>query len=223
MGDIFMVKLMLALDVMDKKGVLNIAKETSEYVDAIKIGYPLVLATGLDIVKEIKELTGKEVICDFKVADIPPTNEKIAELTLRYADGIICHGFVGAESVEAIQKVAEKFKETGSSKKVIVVTEMSHPGAVQFIQPIANELARMAKELKVDGIVAPSTRPERLKEIKNLVGDIPIISPGVGAQGGSPEEVIKILDDDDYIIVGRSIYQSENPKKSACDYKKLLE
>ena len=212
-----MVKLMLALDVMDKDEALKIARETSEYVDAIKIGYPLVLATNLKIVKEIKELSNKEVICDFKVADIPSTNEKIAKLTLQYADGIICHGFVGEDSIRAIQNIAKK-----NNKKVIMVTEMSHPGAVMFMQPIANELAKLAKELGVDGIVAPSTRPERLKEIKEIVGEIPIISPGIGAQGGDLEKVLEILSDDDYIIVGRSIYNSENPKESAKMYKEKL-
>ncbi len=210
---------MFALDVIDKNKALKIAEDVSEYVDAIKIGYPLVLSTGLDIVKEIKNRTNKEVVCDFKVADIPSTNEKIANLTLNYADAIICHGFVGRDSVRSIQKVA---KSKNNSKKVIMVTEMSHPGAVEYMQPIADKLAEMAKELNMDGIVAPSTRPERLKYIKEIVGKIPIISPGVGAQGGDLNKVLEILEDDDYIIVGRSIYESENPKESACYYKKVL-
>ena len=218
-----MVKLMLALDVMDKKEALKIADETSDYVDAIKIGYPLVLAVGLDIVKEIKDKTKKEVICDFKVADIPSTNEKIANLTLKYADGIICHGFVGRDSVKAIQKIAKQYElETGNKKKVIMVTEMSHPGAVEFMQPIADELAEVAKELNVSGIVAPSTRPERLNEIKNIVGDIPIISPGIGAQGGDLDSVLNILGKNDYVIVGRAIYENENQKESAHKYSILF-
>ena len=216
MGD-KLTKLMLALDVMDRNEALKIAEDTSEYIDAIKIGYPLVLATGLGIVKEIKDKTKKEVVCDFKVADIPSTNEKIANLTLNYADAIICHGFVGRDSVKSIQDVAKT-----KSKKVIMVTEMSHPGAVEYMQPVADKLAEMAKELNVDGIVAPSTRPERLKYIKEIVGEIPIISPGVGAQGGDLDKVLEILGENDYIIVGRSIYESENPKESACNYKKLL-
>lgn len=210
---------MFALDVIDKNKALKIAENVSEYVDAIKIGYPLVLSTGLNIVKEIKNRTNKEVVCDFKVADIPSTNEKIANLTLNYADAIICHGFVGRDSVRSIQKVA---KSKNNSKKVIMVTEMSHPGAVEYMQPISDKLAEMAKELNIDGIVAPSTRPERLKYIKEIVGEIPIISPGVGAQGGDLNKVLEILEDDDYIIVGRSIYESENPKESAYYYKKIL-
>ena len=216
------MKLMLALDVMNKNEALRIAEETKDFVDTIKIGYPLVLSTSMDIVKEIKDKTNKEVVCDFKVADIPATNEKIAKITLKYADAIICQGFVGRDSIMAIQKVAEEYGSKGAPKKVIMVTEMSHPSAVEFLQPVADDLAKMAKELSVDGVVAPSTRPERLKEIKEIVGDIPIISPGVGAQGGDLDKVLEILGDNDYIIVGRAIYEHNNPKESAKHYKKLI-
>ncbi|ABR55368.1 orotidine 5'-phosphate decarboxylase [Methanococcus vannielii SB] len=205
---------MLALDVLDEKNALKIAEETCEYIDSIKIGYPLVLGTDLKIIEKIKNLTGKEVICDFKVADIPSTNEKIAELTLNYADGIICQGFVGKDSVSAILNIARK-----KNKKVIVVTEMSHPGATEYLKNVANDMADMAKNLKVDGIVAPSTRVERLKELKKIVGDLFIISPGVGAQGGDLKEVLNVLDENDYVIIGRAIYESENPKESAKNYK----
>ncbi|MCS3901270.1 orotidine-5'-phosphate decarboxylase [Methanococcus voltae] len=217
-----MPKLMLALDVLDESEAIKISEETSEYVDCIKIGYPLVLATDLGIIKRIKEKTNKEVICDFKVADIPATNEKIARLTLNYADGIICQGFVGLDSVKAIINVAEEYKQVGNSKKVIMVTEMSHEGAKSFMQPIANEIAKMAGKLNVDGIVAPSTRPTRLKELKEIANNAFVISPGVGAQGGDLQEVLKVLDENDYVIVGRAIYLNENPKESAKKYKELL-
>ncbi|ADG13498.1 orotidine 5'-phosphate decarboxylase [Methanocaldococcus infernus ME] len=210
-----MVKLMLALD-LDKERALKVAEEVKDYVDAIKVGYPLVLSSSLEIVKEIKDICEKEVILDFKVADIPATNEKIAKLSLRYGDGIIVHGFVGEDSVKAVRDVAKPL-----NKKTILVTEMSHPGALRFIQPIANELAIMAKKLELDGIVAPSTRPERLRELKHL-SNLPVLTPGVGAQGGRLEEIIKILDENDYIIIGRAIYNSEDPKKMAKYYKEKI-
>jgi len=137
-----MVKLMLALDVTDEKRAIEIAREVSPYIDAVKVGYPLVLSSHLGIVGEIKDVTGKEVICDFKLADIPSTNEKIASLALRYGDGIICHGFLGEDSVRAVQEVARRYSEY---KKVIMVTEMSHRGALQFLQPVADKLAKMAR------------------------------------------------------------------------------
>jgi orotidine-5'-phosphate decarboxylase len=46
-----------------------------------------------------------------------------------------------------------------------------------------------------------------------LVGNLNILSPGVGAQGGSASAAIKA--GADYIIVGRSIYNAENPEAAA--------
>jgi len=213
---------MLALDVTDEERAMEISREVSHYVDAIKIGYPLVLSSHLSIVERIKKITKKEVICDFKLADIPSTNEKIASLTLKYGDGIICHGFLGEDSVRAVQGVARRYSEGGSYKKVVMVTEMSHRGALQFLQPVGDKLARMAKRLKVDAVVAPATRPERLKTIKDIVGDIAVMSPGIGAQGGDLNKVLDILTEDDYIIVGRDIYESENPANRAEYYYNIL-
>ena len=70
-------------------------------------------------------------------------------------------------------------------------------------------LASLALECKASGVVAPATRPERLRKIRDVVGDLTIISPGVGAQGGSAADTIKA--GADYVIVGRSIYDSKNP------------
>ena len=214
---------MLALDVLNEKRAFDIINNTNDYVDAIKIGYPLILSSKLNIIKKIKDISKKEVICDFKLADIPSTNEKIASLALKYGDGIICHGFVGEDSIRAIQRVAKNLEtETGHNKKVIMVVEMSHHGALRFMTSISDELAEMAKKLNVDAIVAPSTRPKRLQYIKNIVENIPIISPGIGAQGGNIDEVLRILGERDYIIVGRGIYESKNPREEAHKYYKLF-
>ena len=46
--------LILALDVTDKDKAIEICKEVSPYINTIKIGYPLTLAEGLEIIKIIK-------------------------------------------------------------------------------------------------------------------------------------------------------------------------
>ena len=196
-------QLILALDVMDRNTAIRISKETAQYVDAIKIGYPLVLGAGLEIINDICEFA--PVIADFKVADIPNTNRLICSQTFDAgASGVIVHGFTGRDSVSECVRTAKDF-----NGDIFVVTEMSHPGAVEFMQPNALELASLAVECKATGVVAPATRPERVKQIRDVVGDLTIISPGVGAQGGSAADAIKA--GADYVIVGRSIYGSKIP------------
>lgn len=200
--------IILAMDLMDLKEAERVCEDIRNYIDTIKIGYPLTLAEGLETLSFFKDNFGYKVICDYKVADIPATNEKIANLTFDAgADAIICHGFVGPDSVEACKKSAEEH-----GKEVFLLTEMSHPGAIKFLQEDADEIAKMGVEMRITNYVAPSTRLDRLSEIRDIVGkDSFIISPGVGTQGGDPK---KTLEFSDALIIGRSIYNAENPKES---------
>jgi orotidine-5'-phosphate decarboxylase len=196
--------LVLALDVTERDKAMHLAEEVSEFVDAIKVNYPLALSCGMGTVSDIAEI--QDVICDFKVADIPNTNRLIVEQVFAHgASGVIVQGFVGEDSVRACVEAA-----TGD---VFVVTEMSHPGGQVYTAPIADKLARMAVDVGASGIIAPATRPERVGALREIVGDLLIVTPGVGAQGGSAAASIEA--GADYIIVGRSIYNSPDPKESA--------
>jgi orotidine-5'-phosphate decarboxylase len=200
-------QLILALDVTDRKNAVRISKETADHVDAIKIGYPLVLGAGLGIINDICKFA--PVIADFKVADIPNTDGLICSQTFEAgASAVIVHGFPGRDSVSECVKIAKVYHGD-----IFVVTEMSHPGAVEFMQPKALELASIAVECKASGVVAPATRPERVRQIRGVVGNLTIISPGVGAQGGSAADAIYA--GADHVIVGRSIYGSKTPAVEA--------
>lgn len=203
--------IILALDVMDMDEAINICDKVSSEIDTIKIGYPLTLAVGIDCINKLKDQFDFKVICDYKVADIDATNDKIADITYSHgADGLICHGFVGEDSVQACLDKANEY-----GKELFLLTEMSHPGAKKFLQPVADDIAKMGVELGIKNYVAPATRLDRLQDIRNIVGnDAFIISPGVGAQGGSAKETLKISN---AAIVGRSIYQADDPKQAVRD------
>ena len=198
-------RLILALDVYERERALDIVRETADYLWAVKVNWPLIIGSGLDIIPELKEETGLQVIADLKLADIPNTNRLIAGKVFEAgADYIIAHGFVGSDSVKAVMELG----------KTIIVVEMSHPGSKEFIQPVTDSLIELANRLEPFGVIAPATRPERVNYIRSkLRPGIKILTPGVGAQGGKAGEALKA--GADYIIVGRSIYASDNPRESA--------
>jgi orotidine-5'-phosphate decarboxylase len=201
--------LVLALDVTERDQAMHIAEEVAGFVDAIKVNYPLALSCGMETISDLADI--QDVICDFKVADIPNTNRLIVEQVFGHgASGVIVQGFVGEDSVRACVEAAKG--------DVFVVTEMSHPGGQVYTAPIADQLAKLAVDVGASGIIAPATRPERVKRLREIVRDLIIITPGVGAQGGSASASIEA--GADYIIVGRSIYQSPDPKDAA---KKMVE
>ncbi|NYT11702.1 MAG: orotidine-5'-phosphate decarboxylase [Methanomassiliicoccales archaeon] len=198
-------RLILALDETRKGKALEVAEEVSDLVAAIKINWPLVLSTSPEIIDELSRIS--DVICDFKVADIPNTNRLIVEQTVaRGAKGIIVHGFTGSDSVRAAVEAA-------GDVEVFVVVEMSHPGGKEFTQSASERIARIAKESGAAGVIAPATRPERIREIRSMIGDLKILSPGVGAQGGSAADAISM--GADFVIVGRVIYQADSPRSAA--------
>lgn len=199
--------LILALDVLSRDKALELTEQLVDHFDAIKVGYPLILHAGLGIVEEISSIS--PVIADLKIADTPNTNRLICEAVLGAgADAIIAQAFPGKDSLVACADCARGF-----GADLFVVTEMSHPGAEQFMAPLAERMARLAVESGARGVVAPATRPERIRLIRSIIGDKLIISPGVGAQGGSAGEALQA--GADYLIVGRSVYGSADPVAQA--------
>jgi orotidine-5'-phosphate decarboxylase len=192
--------IILALDLEDKNKAIEISNEVKGLVKAYKIGYPLILNHGLKIVEEISKIG--EVIVDIKIADIPDVSRNVAKMLSSHgATGIIVHGMVGRDVVRDVRK---------ESKNLYVVAEMSHPGSLDFISGQSERIALMAKEEEADGIVAPATRPERIKILKQISG-LKVLSPGIGTQGGSYREALN--NGADYLIIGRSILMSSDPKQ----------
>ncbi len=193
--------MILALDVEDGERALEVCARVKEHVDAVKVGYPLVLRSGMGVVRRLAELM--PVIADFKVADVPHVCAAIARIARDAgASYLIAHGFTGYESVKACAEVLPVF----------VVADMSHPGAEEFITPVSERVARRCVEVAA-GIVAPATRPESLRRLRRIAGDKPVISPGVGAQGAAPGSAIRA--GADYEIVGRAIYSAPRPEEAA--------
>ena len=205
-------RLILALDVPDPDRARTVADAVRDHVDAVKVNWPLVLAGGLSIVKELS--ARGYVLCDLKIADIPNTNRLIVEgARSAGASGIICHAFAGEDSVRACVDAARP-------GEVFVVTEMSHPGGQEYTAKHAEDFARLAVRAGAAGIIAPATRPERVRILRDLVGSKLILAPGVGAQGGTPADAI--LAGADAVIVGRAIYDAPDPAAAAAALTKQI-
>jgi orotidine-5'-phosphate decarboxylase len=201
-------RLVLALDETDPAKALEVARSVSDIVDAIKINWPLVVSAGPEMITKLSDYS--EVICDFKVADIPNTVRLIVEGSVaRGASAVIVHAFTGDDSLRAAVEAA-------GDAEIYAVTEMSHPGAKLFTAQHAEEMARLGVECGASGFIAPATRPDRIRAIRAIVGDRKILSPGVGAQGGSAADAIRA--GATYAIVGRAIYGSDDPRKAAEAY-----
>jgi orotidine-5'-phosphate decarboxylase len=65
----------------------------------------------------------------------------------------------------------------------------------------------------VDGFVGPATRPERIAALRARAPGLLAFATGAGTQGGSAYAAAKA--GADFVIVGRSIAQAQDPAAAA--------
>jgi orotidine-5'-phosphate decarboxylase len=152
------------------------------------------------------------VILDGKRNDIGNTATQYASALFdRYrADWVTINPYMGYDSMRPFLER----KDRGA----FVLCLTSNAGAKDFQllnvdgRPLYQVVADRVKYWNKDnncGLVVGATHPEQLKEIRELAGDMPLLIPGVGAQGGSLEEAV-LYGTDDFrkvavINVGRSV------------------
>lgn len=132
-------------------------------------------------------------ILDAKRGDVGSTAEFYArEAFERYgADAVTLNPYLGFESVAPYLEYADK--------GLIVLCRTSNPDSdwlqnnPQDTTPVFERVARRVCEWNGKGqcmLVAGATYPEELGRIRELVGDMPLLVPGIGAQGGDLAAVL---------------------------------
>jgi orotidine-5'-phosphate decarboxylase len=205
----------------------KVLKAVHPYICAVKINHHLTLPLGIfegvdQLVEQIRG-QGMLAIMDAKINDIGNTNRIMAEYYFAAGfDAIIANPFVGWE--EGLKPLFEVSKRL--NRGIILLTYMSHKGASEgygqmIIDPETGlqtpqyfSFAKKALKWGADGVVVGATFPQKIAEIKQILGqNVAIYSPGVGAQGGAAEMAIK--SGANYLIVGREITNSDDPAKTA--------
>ena len=134
------------------------------------------------------------VILDAKRGDVGSTAALYAkEAFERYAaDAVTVNPYLGHDSL------APYFQY--SDRGVIVLCRTSNPGSdwIQGVRvgedPLYLTVAKQVGDWDLNDqcmLVTGATYPEELGEVREAVGDMPLLVPGVGAQGGDVEAVLK--------------------------------
>jgi orotidine-5'-phosphate decarboxylase len=142
---------------------------------------------------------GIPVILDAKRGDIGSTAEQYAiEAFERYgADALTVNPYLGKDSVEPYLA----YKDKG----VILLCRTSNPGGsdLQFLdigtdgspEKLYQRVARLAAmDWNVSGqcaLVVGATFPAEIARVRGIVGDMPLLVPGIGAQGGDVQATVE--------------------------------
>jgi orotidine 5'-phosphate decarboxylase subfamily 2 len=157
---------------------------------------------------ELIDSIGLPVILDAKRADIGHSSAAYAEAVFKVykADAVTVNPYLGYDSLEPFIKHEDK--------GIIVLCLTSNPGAKDFETSIYKNVARRVKEWNKFGnlgLVVGATKPAELKEITEITGEMPILIPGVGAQGGDLQAAVQYGGKRPIINASRSIIFAKDP------------
>ena len=222
----------IACDFKNKEETLNFLNNFKDEKLYLKIGMELFYSEGPEIVREIKK-RGHNIFLDLKLHDIPNTVEKAmkslanldVDMTNVHASGTIKMMEAGLRGLT---------REDGTRPLLIAVTQLTSTSQETMeedllikenIEDVVIHYAENSKKAGLDGVVCS---PLEVQAVKRKCGkEFLTITPGTRVSTDSKDDQSRITTPakakelgSDYIVVGRSITNAENPKEA---YRKCVE
>lgn len=217
-------RLIVALDVPNAIQGLELAARIGDAVSFYKIGLGMLTGGGLALAQELKDDLGKRIFLDMKLFDIGATVEAAVLGLSRFdLDFLTVHG--DPHVVRAAREGA-----SGTNLKILGVTILTSldrqdlddglmaPGDVQ---DLVVERAARAFEAGADGVIASPREAALIRALPEAAGRL-IVTPGVRPEGESADDQKRIAtpaqaitNGADHIVVGRPIWQAEDPHAAA--------
>lgn len=183
----------------------EIVNATANFVCAYKLnvafyeayaqeGMQALSATIFDIKKSYPEIP---IILDAKRGDIGNTNNGYVKaiFDVLSVDAVTVSPYVGKEALKPFLDRKDK--------GIFVLVKTSNPGAFEFqnlkvgekqeplFKVVAENIANSWNENNNCCVVVGASHPEEIEEVRKVIDDMPILIPGIGAQGGDLKRTVK--------------------------------
>jgi len=217
-------RLIVALDVPNIVQGLDLADRIGDAVSFYKIGLGMLTGGGLALANELKQERGKRIFLDMKFFDIGATVEAAVRGIAHYdLDFLTVHG-----DPQVVRAACEG--KQGSNLKILAVTVLTSLDRADLdanmivpgdIHDITVERAARALEAGADGVIASPHEAALIRALPQAAGRL-IVTPGVrpaGSDAGDQKRIKTpsqaIADGADHIVVGRPIWQANDPAAAA--------
>ncbi|MGB9824130.1 MAG: orotidine-5'-phosphate decarboxylase [Candidatus Hydrothermia bacterium] len=203
-----------------------------EEQDFYKVGLPLYLTYGKEIIKELRR-RGKRIFLDLKLHDIPSV---VAESLKPFGRGeveiLTVHISGGEKMLKETLKIA---RENGISLAgVTILTSLSRLDIQRlFAYPceldrVVESMVRVAAECGIDYVVLSGQELKKFGD--EFKGKIGFIVPGVRLEGEEVQDQERVITPKEaaasgasYLVIGRPITNARDPLKALKTYKQALE
>ncbi|MCM8804902.1 MAG: orotidine-5'-phosphate decarboxylase [Candidatus Omnitrophica bacterium] len=215
-----MGKLIVALDLDEKRKIFDLIEILGDRVDFYKVGWISYLICGDEIIKRLKK-NNKKVFIDFKFFDIPNTVKNAVKIICK--NGVDMFTFHLMAGKEVMKNIVEIKNQIGSSTKAIGVSVLTSftEQDIKFleinlsIKELVRKLVNLGYQSGIDGIICSGEELEELR--RSFPSPFLLITPGVRISEKKDDQKRVITPKDaimkgaDYIVVGRPIYDSPKP------------
>ncbi len=217
-------RLIVALDLPNALGGLELARQLGDAVGFYKIGLGMLTGGGLALANELKQEHGKRIFLDMKLFDIGATVEAAVRGLAQFdPDFLTVHG-----DPHVVRAAREGV--AGHTTRILAVTILTsldrddldaalmRPGD---LPDLVVERASRAFEAGAHGVIASPQEAALIRALPEASGKI-IVTPGVRPSGtakGDQKRVSTpaqaITDGADHIVVGRPVWAAADPKAAA--------
>ena len=213
-------KIIIPLD-LEHTDAIHMAKILDPEICRLKVGSQLFTSSGPKIIKELHNLSF-DIFLDLKFHDIPNTVHQAIKSAADLGVWMVnVHASGGSKMLEASYKALEGYPNPPLLIGVTVLTSVSEESlkevGLRRLQDQVIKLARLAKDNGLDGVVCAASD---ISSIKSKLGeDFITVTPGIRpvnsnlndqSRVSTPFEAIK--NGSDYLVIGRPITGSDNPK-----------
>jgi len=225
------MKLCVALDLPTASQNLELVEQIKDFDVWLKVGLRAFVRDGKDFLLELKKINPDfKIFLDLKLHDIPNTMADAAEEVAAFGvDMFNVHASAGKVAMSTVMKRLEKFDNPPIVLAVTALTSFDEDNFhAVYNQDIASKATQFAKdtyEAGINGVVCSVFESAAIK--RNTASDFITLTPGIrpfGENAGDQKRVADIemakKESSDFIVVGRPIYQSEDPSSVV---KRILE